>query len=469
MLSNRRSHYLGLALVAGLSFGLRFWQLGRFNSLVFDEVYYVEFAQAYLAGEPVFDAHPPLGKFAIAAGIWIYTHTYWLHSAAQTVTAEVNLVPVSYRWMNALVGSLVPLVVVGLVNRLTGARKDLWGWRSGVLAGVFVAVDGLFVTESRYGLLNIYIVFFGLLGHWLWIVAGRERRRTVATMLRGLSGVALGCAIATKWNGLGYVLALVIWEGRQQMCRTTSLERFFASVQRREVLLGMLYLGLLPLVTYCFVWWPHLQLGKDSFMSIHRTLFLFHQGLDDVQAACSRWFTWPLLIKPVSYWYEKGGEQVYTVSNLGNPILWWLSGASVVLLVVDKAVQLVQKIQQRVRWGPGGEKDILNCGDGTYEGERRDAEEYLLIGYLANWLPWLLVERCTYSYLFMPAAVFGFMLLALRISEWLTLGSPAASRWFGFVLLGAIAFALFFWMPLSLGSPLSPEQLQLRWWLPSWI
>ncbi len=46
---------LGLWLI---SLALRFWGLGRFNTLVFDEVYYVKFAHNYLTHTQFFDGHP---------------------------------------------------------------------------------------------------------------------------------------------------------------------------------------------------------------------------------------------------------------------------------------------------------------------------------------------------------------------------------------------------------------------------
>ncbi|MDZ4871155.1 MAG: hypothetical protein CLLPBCKN_000543 [Chroococcidiopsis cubana SAG 39.79] len=45
-----RPPWLVIAMVAVFAFsaGLRFWQLSRFNTLVFDEVYYAKFANNYL-------------------------------------------------------------------------------------------------------------------------------------------------------------------------------------------------------------------------------------------------------------------------------------------------------------------------------------------------------------------------------------------------------------------------------------
>lgn len=462
----RGLRYFGLAAVVGLSFSLRFWQLGRFDALVFDEVYYVKFAQAYLQGQAVFDAHPPLGKYLIAVGIWLGER---LGNNSNDVTAELGLWPVSYRWMNAFVGALIPLVVVGICQVL---RRDLGGrgaihkspfsknriWLFSLLSGGFVAIDGLFITEARYALINTYIVFFGLLGHWLWLYAAnmltveQSRRRT---MLRLLSGIALGGAIATKWNGLGYVLSLLLWEGWRFIQSTTfaaekqhfrSIKQAFQQINWRRALTTAGFLILLPAVVYSLIWIPHLSINEDSFLSIHHTLFSFHQGLDEMQVACSRWFTWPLLIKPIAYWYEESAGKAYTVNNLGNPALWWLSSAAIVMLTIN-TVRFVKATTQK--------------GNGVVA--------YVLVGYLANWLPWAMVSRCTYNYLYMPSAVFGFVGLAWLLSDWLSVRSPATTRQMGFAFLGAIALSFFFWLPLSLGSPLTPEQLQLRWWLHSWI
>ena len=61
---------------------LRFWNLGTPDSLVFDEVYYVDGARDYLAGgveetngAAEFVVHPPLGKWLIALGIALFGDT----------------------------------------------------------------------------------------------------------------------------------------------------------------------------------------------------------------------------------------------------------------------------------------------------------------------------------------------------------------------------------------------------------
>ncbi|NJN39333.1 MAG: phospholipid carrier-dependent glycosyltransferase, partial [Acaryochloridaceae cyanobacterium CSU_3_4] len=59
----------GLLCTWLFALALRFWGLARFNTLVFDEVYFAKFGHHYLTHTEFFDAHPPLGKYLIALGI----------------------------------------------------------------------------------------------------------------------------------------------------------------------------------------------------------------------------------------------------------------------------------------------------------------------------------------------------------------------------------------------------------------
>lgn len=497
-------------MVTALGCGLRFWRLARFNELVFDEVYFVQFAQNYLSGIASFDAHPPFGKYLIAVGIW-------LHRGLGT--ADV----VGYRWMNALAGSSVPLVVMGLAHTIGRSRVscnsdgrssagcdsadcDSAGCDSAdrnrvsrdgerqhcqiqesrlrkkrlrtfvLLSGLFVATDGLFVVESRYGLINVYMVLLGLLGQWLWLLrsAGevleertggvRSRRRKIA--LGVLSGLCLGGAIATKWNGLGFTLSLFIWElGKKQRAWKETIS---------TVISLFFYLIVVSSLFYWIIWLPHLWLSGESFWLTHSQLLSFHQRLSpEGHSACSRWFTWPLLIKPIAYWYEEQNGFAYTVNNMGNPALWWLSSATMLLMFGDRVYGLGKRMISRyaraektLTRDKSTETGVSACTAACTASTC--TASFCLISYASSWLPWLLVNRCTFIYLYMPSAIFGFIGLAWVMSGWL----HAHERWIrtmGWSVGIVILLAFFFWLPLSLGAPLSLESLRLRWWLKSWI
>ena len=305
----------------------------------------------------------------------------------------------------------------------------------------------MFVVESRYALLNVHLVLLGLTGHWLWLKATAPFQKQTPVRnrcLRAACGICLGAAIAVKWNALGYLLSLIIWETSTD-CNPKKLKHLATLV-------------LTAAIAYSLIWWPHLHIAQENFLTVHANLFQFHHTLSsNGHSACSRWYSWPLLIRPVTYWYSSTESQTYTVSNLGNPAIWLLSASTTLLLTISYIFKVKDRISRSVkplaRHQPVA-KDSL--------------KSYLLISYFCNWLPWILIQRCTFNYLYMPAAVFSFMTLAWLLNQWLN--SPIkTTRTIAYLLLSLIAIAFLFWLPLALGLPLTPEQLQKRWLLKSWI
>ncbi|MGB3758808.1 MAG: phospholipid carrier-dependent glycosyltransferase, partial [Rivularia sp. (in: cyanobacteria)] len=113
---------IGMIAIFVLSLALRFWGLGRFNTLVFDEVYYAKFAQNYLTQTSFFDGHPPLGKYIIAIGMWLSNYFPFWQDTVNVLTGVARS-PWSYRWINALFGSFIPLIVAGIAYQLSYRRS----------------------------------------------------------------------------------------------------------------------------------------------------------------------------------------------------------------------------------------------------------------------------------------------------------------------------------------------------------
>ncbi|MGL6137312.1 MAG: phospholipid carrier-dependent glycosyltransferase, partial [Planktothrix sp.] len=181
---------------------LRFWGLDRFNTLVFDEVYYAKFANNYLTQTPFFNSHPPLSQYLIAIGIWLGSKLPFGQETLNNLT-DSTLSTWSYRWFNALFGSFIPLIVGAIAYQLTHRRSYT------LIATFLIATDGLFIVESRYALSNIYIVFFGLLGQ-LFFLKALHQKGINRWFWMGLAGMGLGSAALTKWNGLGFLLGIYL-------------------------------------------------------------------------------------------------------------------------------------------------------------------------------------------------------------------------------------------------------------------
>ena len=198
--ASRTAAIWGIAIVFIVSIALRFWELGRFNELIFDEVYYAKFANNYLTNTKFYNSHPPLSQYLIAIGIWIGDSLPIGHDIMNTMTGSLRST-FSYRWMNAAFGSLIPLVVAGLGYQLTQRLSYAF------LSALLVSLDGLFLVDSRYALNNIFLIFFGLLGHLFVLMAGKARAdRQILLMI--IAGVAFGASAACKWNGLWFLLEI---------------------------------------------------------------------------------------------------------------------------------------------------------------------------------------------------------------------------------------------------------------------
>jgi dolichyl-phosphate-mannose--protein O-mannosyl transferase len=420
-----------LVLLLALNLALRWGAIAHPRGLVFDEVYYAEFGLNYLQGQPFFDVHPPLGKYLIALSIGLFYLIFPGDMPLSALTAP-DLNPISYRWLNGLIGAVVPLLAGWMAWEWGRGRRDR-PWLT-LLTALLTSLDGLALVESRLALLHPALVAAGFVALAAW-------RRAIAYPGWGwplLAGVALGAAVGVKWNGAGYALALVI------MAR---------GAPRRSPGLGVAGVAAL---TYGLLWWPHLAGTGQGFWrglwTLHRTILQSHLNLDASHPYTSPWYSWPLLLRPMAYFYETGGagtetptEQPWAIAlyGMGNPVLWWLATAALTLMVMH----LIQA-RRRGHWPP---LLALSC-----------------VATLSLWLPWAGVSRSTFLYHYQPAALMAEVGLAALMARWLTHRRPSW-RWLGGGLLGLIIASFLFWLPLWLGWPLSLEALGWRWWLPSWI
>ncbi len=483
---------IGMAGIFLISLLLRFWGLSRFNTLVFDEVYYAKFASAFLKGEIVFTGHPPLSTYIIAIGIWIGNHLPWGNADPKNGLTGLLLSPFSYRWLNALTGAFIPLVTGAIAYQLT--RRSSYA----LIAALLISADGLFLVESRYALNNVYLVLFGLLGH-LFLLIALQATAWQRWFYLILAGVGFGGSAAIKWNGMGFLLGAyavwgIAWIVAWVQSRLTAPEfTTLHSYQPRSPLqnLTQLHLGhilvafaLVPALTYYLSWLPYIYVdpGSSTFWQLQLETFDYHKRVGglDAHPYCSLWHTWPLMLRPVAYFYKttqtpeealplvgpplpaEAATVIYDVHAMGNPTLWWFSTAVVVLLMVLLAQQIWQKLSAgQSNSGEVAEHAPLSPVHGW-------AVAYLLINWAANLLPWVRVTRCLFIYHYMGSLVFAVLLLALLIDRWWQ-GHQTWQRSAAITLTGLVLIGFVFWMPLFLGLPLSPEGLQLRRWFPSWI
>ncbi len=350
---------LGVTGLAGL---LRFWHLGSPRQFSFDETYYAKdawslwrlgYAQTWtdganaailegrwsprlLTGDPEMVVHPETGKWLIGLGEQLF-----------------GFDPSGWRVASAVVGTLMVLVMVRLVRRLSGSTL------LGGVAGLLLCFDGLAFVLSRLALLDIFVGFF-LLCAVSCLVADRDWSRARLAVLappdrqlgpgdwgpvRGLwwrpwrlaAGVMFGLAVSSKWSALvplaGFGLLVVAWDSGARRALGVRLAFLRSAVVDGLPAFG--YLVLVAFVVYVVSWsgwlvhadiyearlahnaygpyWgdytradpqgflPSLVQGLRSLWHYHLDVWAFHSGglVDAHHAYQSDPRTWLIMQRPV--------------------------------------------------------------------------------------------------------------------------------------------------------------------------
>lgn len=433
---SQTKYKIGMISLFIVALFFRFWKLSQFNSLVFDEVYYAKYANNYLIGTDFFNSHPPLSQYIIAIGIWLSSHVPASPDTINNLTGSIRST-FSYRWINAFTGSFIPIIVGAIAYQLTQRRSY------SLIATLLVVLDGLFLVESRYALNNIYLILFGLLGQLYFLLALQNYRKNLYLIL---SGFFIGCSIAVKWNGLAFLLGIILF---------LILLYLFKQSINLSLLQIILYLLIIPVLTYSVLWIPHLIMNPQyNFLEVHQEILGFHQKItgnnSKIHPYCSPWYSWLVMWRPIAYFFETkivaDQKIIYDVHAMGNPILWWLSTIAIGVIFINFIEKIIKKNSTL--------EPLLII--------------YLLSNFIANLLPWMGVSRCTFIYHYLGAYVFAILALAWIVDAWLY-SDLLNYRILGIITLILIAGAFIYWLPIYFGLPLTEKEFQWKMIFNNWI
>jgi dolichyl-phosphate-mannose--protein O-mannosyl transferase len=177
-------------------------------------------------------------------------------------------------------------------------------------------------------------------------------------------------------------------------------------------------------------------------------MFQANQTLTAGHPYSSKWYTWPLELRPIYYWEgevnDKGMQG--NIYLLGNPVIWW--GIPISLLA-----------------GFGWLSWKRHCLSRRAKG----ALGFLALAFFINLAPFMAVSRVMFLYHYFYSFIFS---LAAAVLLWQDIASHAhdrnaVRRWVVIVALIALISYLYF-APLTFGIPISPNDLQQHMWLKTW-
>ena len=497
-------------LVAAL---IRLPGLGNVRTLIFDETYYVKDAWSLLAlgyegtwakdvdtafangdtsglsavgGYPV---HPPTGKWLIAMGMKFF--------------GQAN--PVGWR------------IAVFLLCRL--AQNLFRSPAITLLAGLFLATDGMAIVMSRTSILDGFLTMFALAA-FLCVVKDQHMARPALTAklatwdglgeprqgwhsaeayltLRDrrpfaigpnagnrpwlfAAGICAGLACSVKWSGI-YVLAFLglFVALREVTCRwraghpTPIRGALLADVWWAFVL--MVPTAILTYVASWFGWFTHSAAhghGRSGIAGFagqladlwlyHKEMWTFHNGLNTPHKYQSSPFTWLAQVRATSFYW-----------NNGEAVMGCRSG---------KCASDVVALGNPLLWWVGiGALLLVILATFYYRNWRAGV---IALGYIALYVPWLAYAHRT-IFIFYTVAFAPFVALAVAwmvglLAGWATMdGSPvpaSASRrtqitaWATAALVtAAILGCAVYFMPLWRGDVIDYDFWRAHMWLQNWI
>jgi dolichyl-phosphate-mannose-protein mannosyltransferase len=457
-----------------LAFATRFAFIWYPPNTVWDEQHFCNFTKGYLEGKYFFDIHPPLGKLILLGGLKI--------AGAKTDGLDCtigNAYPAGYpyvasRIFPALVGSLLPALIYLLALELMLSPA------AGFFAALFVLFDNAIFAESHFGLIDIFVPFFGLLAvicflkhrkklpfdksWWLWLLC---------------SALSAAAAIGVKWTGgsamlvIGILTLIDAVEEKQLLAPIIKLASIALVCVAVYVALFAVHFKLLPssgpgdaFMTERFkvslIGTTEQKDGKlqplsflQKFAEVNSRMFGVNASQKLTHQDSSSFYEWPIGRKRIYFWVDKL-DSMKRIFLLANPIVW-LFGTITTLGSIMYFVFRRRALQEITRTG------------GIWRERIRSLQTLYLI-YIANWLPFAAITRAMFLYHYFTALIASLLIGAFLVFdivpalEAVPKASEATSSdesakianadfnpyvyWF---LIALAAAAFFFFSPLSYG------------------
>lgn len=476
-----------------------------YNSTYFDEIYHARTAYEHLHGMRTYEtSHPPLGKVLMSWAVAIF-----------------GMTPFGWRFAGTLAGVLM-LPGMYLLARLLCRNK----W-AGLFAMLMMAFDTMHFTQTRIATIDSFVVLFIIWSVYFMLYWFRmdffEKPLWKTCIPLLLSGIFMGLSIASKWTGVYNIIALAIiffwgfirrlqeWlTARKEVARyeqkyghslgtnqkkgkkpSPALPEKTRNISQKgsmlwiTIALCVIFFIVIPLTIYYLSYIPYfaydggvtvekviraavgnyLETGElasyDGMLGYHS-----QQGLGMDHDYYSPWYEWPVIAEPMYYYYYSHGTEdaTNTIMLLGNPGVWWvclLGLAGIVGIAVYRHMRYdVWKYQN-----PGAELrypafHITQPWDFRYC--------MLIVCFLVQFMPWVLVPRGTYIYHYFTSVPFIILCTAVCLDKmqerW-----PKKTLVLGAVIL-LIALALFIgFFPYASGITVSKHWLESMQWFDRWI
>ena len=474
---------------------------------IFDEVYFARAAEEYLHRRYIYEnTHPPIAKLLItlstvmfgdnsygwrfldvvsgAVAVWLLyallkrvtgSTLFAAYGAALLMFDGMHFVQSRIATPESFVVCFAIATLYTFYRYWTAAeanpeapspRAALWVRAAGALASAVVAI-GLIalrfphesmaarIVATLYAYAGCYLIYRVLLEPRIVGTTPPKESRT-KTIWLFLFALSVALLVASKWYGVmacgvAFSIVLYVWV-RERFTRGSNLRTFALDVMLAAVVFvtGTLYfasytpqfIGLSDTPSS-----PPRAYSLTDVVNLQYNAFEYHEHLRATHMYQSRWWQWPLELRPILY-YAKYGRQGATstaamIYTLPNPLILWLG-----LLTVPFVAYLGIK-------------------------ERNKAYILICLTYAAQWLPWIGSPRISFAYHFYVDIPLICACAAITMEQvwvaWCSTERRALAQIFAAGYLAAVMIAFVYFYPILSGMTISSAAWMQRMWLPSWV
>ena len=264
-----------------------------------------------------------------------------------------------------------------------------------------------------------------------------------------------GLLAASKWNGLFDFFVVWVVTGLVVAQRWLHRPALFGNPFGIALDVAIAAMVVVGGAIYIAAYIPHFLMGHNlvDVVSLQHEMYWYHSTLSATHPYASKWWQWPIIQKPISYYYtdfrppnlrsDPTACCVAEILALPNPFVWWAG------LITVPAIAVIGWL------------------------ERNKGYLLLVVTYFFQWLPWIGSPRIAFEYHFYPnlsIIVLANAIVLQRIWKWRSIEGPFTLPRIGVGIYLAIVVVLFFYFfPVLAGVHVSWDAWHNRMWFPSWI
>ncbi|KAG9002648.1 hypothetical protein FRB94_003741 [Tulasnella sp. JGI-2019a] len=196
----------------------------------------------------------------------------------------------------------------------------------------------------------------------------------------------------------------------------------------------------------------HLPGFFGKFLELQKVMWTTNAGLTDRHNFDSRPTSWLTLKRGINFWV-RDHRQVYL---LGNPFVWWLSTAAIVVFGVAQALLILRWKRQY--------KDFNNSFVVKYQ----EICGFLAVGWFLHYFPFFLMSRQLFLHHYFPALYFAILLTCSLFDLSTSSLRPKVRLQVACVLILGAIFTWYHFSPLTYAGQWTKSKCHSSKWLKTW-